>query len=840
MVAGARRPGGARPAPRGHLRPRRARRDAAEGRRLRGLPPAPRAQPRADHHAHRQGRGDRQGARPRARRRRLHHQALLGARVPQPREGGAAARRAHPRPRSSSRSRSRRATCGSTSRSGSSRCAARRCGSPTSSSRSSPRSRARPGGCSAARCCSSASGATPPTATRARSTSTSATCARSSSATRRRPSCIFTVRGVGYRFRDAMRTASGCAPATSWRCCSSRSRRWPSASSTSSSSRSSSRTSSAAPATTCEPWRGASAGDARAAMHGERSDAPTLDRSVRAVADRADARVTLLGWTSARRAAARPARLDVLPDSPTRASSSDVPERRTRSRRAPCAPASTQTGFGSFEGEDLGDVAQAARPLAEAAPSWVALYSRTLEEVDRDGVLRPQARALGRRRRAAGRAARRLPGRPALARRVRRDRARGARTSRPATSIEPLPVDSEDELGQLTRTFNEMQEQLRRVDVARKEFIATASHELRTPIFSLGGLRRAAAGRGPRRGDPRASSSTRWREQVERLQKLSVDLLDLSRLDAGSVELHTEPVDLGRAGALGRRRVPAGARRPRGPSSTLELPEEGPEASCDRERVAQIMRILLDNALRHTPEGTDVTVSARPRQRRRRVHGGRLRPGPSAEARTSRSSSASTPATRRAASGSASRSPASSPSGWTAGSCSTSEPGQHRVHARAAARTDRVVRAHSRRCCAALALAAAGSRLPRTTTTAAARRRRADARGHRPRASRWSRASARRAASTPARSTTGSRPASSRSSRSSAAPANVLEDGGEGGQGSGFVLDGEGYVATNAHVVTTRGRQLASRPSTSSSSSPTATACRRRSSGTTPTPTSRC
>jgi two-component system, OmpR family, sensor kinase len=42
----------------------------------------------------------------------------------------------------------------------------------------------------------------------------------------------------------------------------------------------------------------------------------------------------------------------------------------------------------------------------------------------------------------------------------------------------------------------------------------------------------------------------------------------------------------------------------------MEIPEEGPLADCDRERVAQIMRILLDNALRHTPVGTDVTVSA--------------------------------------------------------------------------------------------------------------------------------------------------------------------------------------------------------------------------------------
>ena len=52
----------------------------------------------------------------------------------------------------------------------------------------------------------------------------------------------------------------------------------------------------------------------------------------------------------------------------------------------------------------------------------------------------------------------------------------------------PLPIESDDELGRLTRAFNEMQEQLSRVDRARREFIANASHELRTPIFSLGGF----------------------------------------------------------------------------------------------------------------------------------------------------------------------------------------------------------------------------------------------------------------------------------------------------------------------------------------------------------------
>jgi signal transduction histidine kinase len=96
---------------------------------------------------------------------------------------------------------------------------------------------------------------------------------------------------------------------------------------------------------------------------------------------------------------------------------------------------------------------------------------------------------------------------------------------------------------------------------------------------------------------------------VARLQKLSVDLLDLSRLDAGTMEVHREPVDLAELA-----RSVVGEFKPaladHHASVDVRVPGDGVEARCDPERVAQIMRILLDNALRHTPDGTPVTVSA--------------------------------------------------------------------------------------------------------------------------------------------------------------------------------------------------------------------------------------
>jgi two-component system OmpR family sensor kinase len=264
-----------------------------------------------------------------------------------------------------------------------------------------------------------------------------------------------------------------------------------------------------------------------------------------------------------------------------------------------------QAGYGTFRGEQIGMVAQ---PLTTTGKlPRVAFYSRDFEDVRetvafvRDRVLLAASAALlialfgG--YLVAARLARRVGGLERAARHVARGR-----------FMEPLPVTSKDELGQLTETFNDMQQQLRSVDVARKEFIATASHELRTPIFSLAGFVELLQ-------DEELDEETRrefldtMAEQVERLQKLSVDLLDLSRLDSGSVELQTEPVDLAEL-----TRLIAGEFHPRlaehGTELRLDVPEEGPNAYCDRERVAQIVRILLDNALRHTPDGTDVTVMA--------------------------------------------------------------------------------------------------------------------------------------------------------------------------------------------------------------------------------------
>ncbi|HET9041283.1 MAG TPA: HAMP domain-containing sensor histidine kinase [Gemmatimonadales bacterium] len=171
----------------------------------------------------------------------------------------------------------------------------------------------------------------------------------------------------------------------------------------------------------------------------------------------------------------------------------------------------------------------------------------------------------------------------------------------------PIPVDSSDELGQLARTFNEMQRRLADLDSARKQFIANASHELRTPIFSLGGFVELLEDEDPD-PDARAEFVRTMREQVERLTKLTTDLLDLSKLDADAMEIAPHPVDLGNlARQVAREFGPAADAH--GSRLELRTPREPAMALADPDRVRQIIRILLSNALTHTPEGTKVTVS---------------------------------------------------------------------------------------------------------------------------------------------------------------------------------------------------------------------------------------
>ena len=174
----------------------------------------------------------------------------------------------------------------------------------------------------------------------------------------------------------------------------------------------------------------------------------------------------------------------------------------------------------------------------------------------------------------------------------------------------PIVDHGDDELGQLAVAFDRMRVRLAQLDNARKEFVANASHELRTPLFSLGGFLELLT-------DEELDEETRMgflqamQGQVERLAKLSTDLLDLSRVDAGQFIVAAEAVDLAE---VSRALVAELEHVASGSGHTLET-EAGDAvwSVADEDRVLQVGRALVVNALVHTPPGSRVLLTARKR-----------------------------------------------------------------------------------------------------------------------------------------------------------------------------------------------------------------------------------
>jgi two-component system, OmpR family, sensor kinase len=181
---------------------------------------------------------------------------------------------------------------------------------------------------------------------------------------------------------------------------------------------------------------------------------------------------------------------------------------------------------------------------------------------------------------------------------------------------QPVRDEGRDEVGQLAAAFERMRQRLFQLERARREFIANASHELRTPLFALGGFLELLDDE-DLDDRTRAEFVATMREQIERLTKLATDLLDLSRLDAGQLAVEQEPLDLAEVAGVVVDEFAALART-RG--NELDAVGAGSVvALADEARVLQVARVLVDNALLHTPEGTRVRVRTRARDDRAQI-----------------------------------------------------------------------------------------------------------------------------------------------------------------------------------------------------------------------------
>jgi two-component system sensor histidine kinase BaeS len=168
-----------------------------------------------------------------------------------------------------------------------------------------------------------------------------------------------------------------------------------------------------------------------------------------------------------------------------------------------------------------------------------------------------------------------------------------------------VPVRGPRDVQTLANVFNAMSSRLARTEEQRRVLLAEVSHELRTPLTVLqGNVEAMLDGVYP----PDREHLERVRDEAQQLERLIEDLRTLSLADAGALALNREPVDLAELA----REVAAGFEAQ---ASGLEVrlsvdAETAVELDLDPQRIRQVIGNLVANALRHTPAGGSVTVTA--------------------------------------------------------------------------------------------------------------------------------------------------------------------------------------------------------------------------------------
>ena len=169
-----------------------------------------------------------------------------------------------------------------------------------------------------------------------------------------------------------------------------------------------------------------------------------------------------------------------------------------------------------------------------------------------------------------------------------------------------VPASGRDEIGQLSRTFNSMAEDLEKAEVQRRSLMADVAHELRTPLSNIQGYLEAV-----RDGllQPDTGTIDTIYQQVLHLTRLVEDLRLLALAEAGALSLNWEHDSLEE---VLRRSVESF--RPRAEAKnvalSLQVQPQFPLVQMDRTRIAQVVANLVENAIFHTPEGGAVTIGA--------------------------------------------------------------------------------------------------------------------------------------------------------------------------------------------------------------------------------------
>ena len=179
----------------------------------------------------------------------------------------------------------------------------------------------------------------------------------------------------------------------------------------------------------------------------------------------------------------------------------------------------------------------------------------------------------------------------------------------PAEEMKPVSPRGPHEVQDLTRAFNSMVARVQSSQKSQRDFVANVSHELKTPLTSIQGFAQAILDDTADTPEARKQAAQIIYNEAGRMHRMALDLLDLARLEAGTADLKMSSVDMGvLLRSIVEKFTPQAQKA--GVSLQLNIPEHLPTLIGDGDRLAQVFTNLVDNALKFTPAGGQVTLSA--------------------------------------------------------------------------------------------------------------------------------------------------------------------------------------------------------------------------------------
>jgi signal transduction histidine kinase len=188
--------------------------------------------------------------------------------------------------------------------------------------------------------------------------------------------------------------------------------------------------------------------------------------------------------------------------------------------------------------------------------------------------------------------------------------AAGAQAIAQGNYSQRVAVSGPAEVKQLAHDFNDMAAQVQAARQTERDFVANVSHELKTPLTSIQGFAQAI-----RDGDVRDAEGTHHAasiifDEAERLTRLVSGLLESARMESGNVRMARETVHLNELTQACVMKM-----QPRAQAAEIALEAQlapaMPAITADGDRLAQVITNLIDNAIKHTPKGSKVTVETR-------------------------------------------------------------------------------------------------------------------------------------------------------------------------------------------------------------------------------------